>query len=468
MGERVMIVGGGSMGAGIAAVASQQYAVSLVEPDASVRRRAEQRAPGVTVCAEMTPDDDVVLAIEAVPERLELKRAVFAAMAKHYPRAVLATNTSSLSVAEIGAVSAPERTVGVHFFNPPEKMKLVEIVNTPASDAHAVDAARAFAERIGKTAILTADTPGFVVNRVARPFYLQALRALEAGVASAEALDALARGAGFRMGPFELMDFIGLDVNLATTESLYARTGAARFRPAETQRALVARGMLGRKTGAGFYAYGDGAHALPSEMSAPLSDGVRVAVIGDGRIARELSLALGDRCTSLGDAPALVVIAGDDESDASEEIVARDAALSPACVLLADAYVTDLKRCRERMRVPSRLVGYGIIGSLADQQTIEIAVHDATGEASIVAARALFATVERASVVVKSVPGLFLGRTIGGIINEARTVVDEGVANAADVDLAMRLGTNYPRGPFAWAEEIGPGRVARLLTDQCR
>ena len=262
------------MGAGIAFVAAKAgYDVEIVEPQAAARERASleisrqgERSGDPTIGRRVTCTDaiparsDATLAIEAVSERFEIKRDVFAALAAALsPDALLATNTSSLSVGELAeGVPHPRRVLGLHFFNPPVRMQLVEIVRAPQTGDDALDRAFEIVERLGKTPVLTADTPGFIVNRVARPYYLQALRALERGVASVEELDALARAVGFRMGPFELMDLIGLDVNLATSESIYARTEARRFEPVELQRRMVAEGLLGRKTGAGFYAYRDG------------------------------------------------------------------------------------------------------------------------------------------------------------------------------------------------------------------
>ena len=190
-----------------------------------------------------------------MPERFDLKRDVLAALgAALSPEALIATNTSSLAVGELAAgVRNPERVVGLHFFNPPARMELVEVVCARQTGDAALDRAYDAVARMGKTAVLAADTPGFIVNRVARPYYLQALHALDRGVATIEELDALARGAGFRMGPFELMDFIGLDVNLATSESIYERTEAERFAPVDLQRRMVAEGLLGRKSGRGFY-----------------------------------------------------------------------------------------------------------------------------------------------------------------------------------------------------------------------
>nr|MDQ6931247.1 3-hydroxyacyl-CoA dehydrogenase NAD-binding domain-containing protein [Candidatus Eremiobacteraeota bacterium] len=233
--KRVMIVGAGTMGAGIAlAAAAGGFEVELVEVDAAVRERAlarmqkdaarisnPQALERITMRSSIAGAGAADLAIEAVPEDMTLKTRIFADLERKLgPAAILATNTSSLSVAEIAqGVGNPERVIGLHFFNPATAMKLVEIVTTRFTGAAVTAAAQAFVQAIGKTAVQAADTPGFIVNRVARPFYLQSLHALENEIAPVEDLDLLARGAGFKMGPFELMDLIGLDVNVATTQS---------------------------------------------------------------------------------------------------------------------------------------------------------------------------------------------------------------------------------------------------------
>lgn len=358
-------------------------------------------------------------------------------------------------------------------------MRLVEVVQTEQSTQEAIDRAFEFVERCGKTPVLAADTPGFIVNRVARPYYLQALRALERGVASVPELDALARSAGFRMGPFELMDLIGLDVNLATSESVYQRTEADRLEPSPTQRIMVAEGLLGRKTGQGFYSYANGkAERFEPEAAQvderPNSDEV-VAIVGFGVHAQELAELIGERYENLQviandemlddllPQSTIIIDAGDGATDRSEIILMLDASFEKECVIVADAYATNLSACAQRMRHGERLVGFGALGSVASQSAVEIVNSEEVSDDALELAQELFASIGKGAVLVEDVPGLFLGRTIGSIVNEAMIAVAQDVASPEDVDEAMMLGANYPAGPIAWGREIGGTRVRTIL-----
>jgi len=477
------------MGAGIAAVAARAGDdVVLIEPDAAARERARDlvanaagdRAGKVQYYEAIPATLEADLAIEAVTERLDVKRAVFADLAKALgPEALLATNTSSLSVSEIAeGMENPGRVLGLHFFNPPTVMKLVEIVRGDETSEDAVERARAVADRFGKTAVAAADTPGFIVNRVARPFYLQAMRAYDAGVGTFEELDLLARGAGFRMGPFELMDLIGLDVNLATSDSIYERTEAARLKPVDLQRDLVRAGKLGRKTGAGFYDYGQGNPVhddAPPSPPAEINKDEKILIIGFTNVAIELREALDkayahvnvcENPEAIEEMPqdaTIVIDAGDGVSDRGGFVAELESVFPPETVFLIDAYATDLAAISKRLRHPERVVGFGLLGSLARQNAIEIVDAEETSDDALEIAQEVFDSVGKRVVLLGDTPGLFLGRTIGSIVNEAVYAVQEEVATPDDVDLAMRLGTNYPLGPIAWGREIGADRIARIL-----
>lgn len=280
--SRIGILGAGTMGTGIAQLAALGgYETRIYDamPKAAIagairlgeafadnvsrnRWTDEEADEATNLVAPVEELEELLgcdLLIEAAPEDVELKRHLFtAAAAACGPETILATNTSSLRVADIAAgVPGPERMVGMHFFNPPTRMKLVEVVAAPASSERALAAVAEVAERMGRTPIRARDTPGFVANRLARPFALESLRMLGDGVADVERIDRIVRlGGGFRMGPFELIDLIGLDVNLSIARSFYRQGGEPeRWRPSPIQERLVEEGKLGRKSGEGYYAY---------------------------------------------------------------------------------------------------------------------------------------------------------------------------------------------------------------------
>lgn len=491
--SKIVVIGGGTMGAGIAFVAAAAgFEVDLVEPDNAAVDRAKQRIakdaqraelpdapPRVQYYGALQPTQaDAV--IEAVPERLDLKREIFAQMARTFDAGtLLATNTSSLAVSEIAeGIQHADRVLGLHFFNPPAAMKLVEIVHTNETSDEAIERAAAIVQRMGKTAVIAADTPGFIVNRVARPYYLQAMRAYEAGVAPLEDLDRLARGAGFRMGPFELVDLIGMDVNLATSESVYDRTGEDRFEPVAIQRRMVAQNRLGRKSGAGFYDYSQGVRkhddAAP-ERPSEINEDERIAIVGYAGLAAEMhdrlerayaNVELWEDEETLGQIPedtTIVFDVGDGASDRGSIIESLDAQLPAETIIFVDAYATDLHALAKRLKHPERIAGYGILSSLEHQRVVEIVDADETSDDALELAQDLFESIGRGVVLVEDSPGLFLGRTIGSIVNEAVYVVQDEIATPEDVDLAMRLGTNYPRGPIEWGQEIGGDHIRRIL-----
>jgi 3-hydroxybutyryl-CoA dehydrogenase len=493
--NRIAVVGAGTMGAGIAlAAACGGFDVDLIEIDAVMREgapermsRDAQRLQRTDALARIRVADAISqigaaeIAIEAVPEDLMLKQRVFVDLERQLSeRAILATNTSSLSVGDVAdALADPSRLIGLHFFNPATAMKLVEVVRTDCTDDAVVEIGRAFVEAIGKTAVLAADTPGFIVNRVARPYYLQALRALERDVGNVEDLDSLARGIGFRMGPFELMDLIGLDVNLATSESIFERSGAQRLEPVALQREMVVKRLLGRKTGSGFYEYDGGASRRSDEEppnAPPQNEDEVVTLLGFGPVADAVAelLARGytrveriqndDELAGIDGRTTILFDVGDGVSDRSQTVVDLEPALSPQAVIFVDAYATPVGALGGRLRAPQRLVGYGILSSLEQQRTVEIVDAQPTDEDALAVAEELFAVLGKRTQLVGDSAALFLGRLVGSIVNEAVYAVQEGVASADDVDLAMRLGTNYPIGPVAWGKEIGGARISRILT----
>jgi 3-hydroxybutyryl-CoA dehydrogenase len=279
------IAGGGTMGAGIAQVAvTHGLTVALYDAVPAALERAVARVQmglgrgvargsltaeeAAAARARLHPSaalEDLAPApfvIEAIPEDLALKRALFRALEGLVTeQTILATNTSSLSITRIAAALAhPERVAGMHFFNPAPTLPLVEVIAGYHTGQGTLDTVTAMTRRLGKTPVLAKDTPGFIVNRVARPFYGEALRILDEGVEAAMIDRIMREVGGFKMGPFELMDLIGIDVNLAVTTAMYdAYYGEPRYRPHPLQQRMVDAGLLGRKTGRGFFEYDDGA-----------------------------------------------------------------------------------------------------------------------------------------------------------------------------------------------------------------
>jgi len=307
--SRVGVLGAGTMGRGIAQLAAlggyetvlYDVAPELAEGGAEALRAALDKgaergrwsvddakaaAARVETATKLDQLGDCGLIVEAAPEKLELKREIFTALAAAVgPEPVFASNTSSLRVTEIAAgVPDPERLVGMHFFNPPALMKLVEVVAAEQSSEAALAATTEVAERMGRTPIRAKDSPGFVANRLARPFSLESLRMLGDGVADAATIDRVVRlGGGFRMGPFELLDLIGLDVNLEIARSFFAQGGEPeRWRPSPIQEKLVAEGRFGRKSGHGYFEYGEGHEREPDPdlgIAAPTLDPEQLAKI---------------------------------------------------------------------------------------------------------------------------------------------------------------------------------------------
>jgi 3-hydroxybutyryl-CoA dehydrogenase len=312
---RLGVLGAGTMGAGIAQVAALAgVEVLLHDPLPGAVDKARDRVAGFLARRvekeELSPADrdaamgriqpqhhleDLAaaeLVVEAIPEDLELKRRAFRLLdAAASPRTLLATNTSSLSVARIASAAAtPERVLGMHFFNPVPLMALVEVIPGPMTDGAAVERGQAIARQLGKEPVVAADTPGFIVNRVARPFYLEAMRIVGEGAARVDEVDGAMRRIGFRMGPFELVDAIGLDVNFAVSNSVYEQAFfEPRYRPHPMQRALVDAGRLGRKSGGGFYEYTpEGARTAVWSGVEQRPDGPRVDHLGEELIAARI------------------------------------------------------------------------------------------------------------------------------------------------------------------------------------
>ena len=458
----VAVVGSGAMGAGIAQVAAQaghrvlMYDAKAGAADggrvsvlsglsrlvergnisAEVRDTIEGR---LSVATDLGDLKEAGLVVEAIVESLDIKRKLFSDLEEIVtPETILATNTSSLSITAIAAgLKRPERVAGLHFFNPAPIMALVEIVSGLASDAEVLNKLFDTASAWGKKPVRATSTPGFIVNRVARPFYAEGLRLLEEGAADAATIDAIMREAGgFRMGPFELMDLIGHDVNFAVTKSVFeAYFQDPRFRPSLTQQELVAAGWLGRKSDRGFYEYGPSASkAAPKNVDAgPVPTEVTIeGDIGPAESLRELIKAANipvRETFGLG-----IIRVNGAKLALSDGRTATDR--------IADVQTHDL-------------VLFDLALDYRSAERIAIAPSDQTPGNSVSAAAGLFQALGKSVSLVDDVPGLVVLRTVAMLANEAADAALHRVASPADIDRAMTFGVNYPRGPLAWADSVG-------------
>lgn len=390
------------------------------------------------------------LVLEAIVEDLEAKRALFRDVEKIAgSQTIFATNTSSLSITAMGAaLTHPERLAGMHFFNPAAVMPLVEIVCGALTSPAVVDTLCATALRWGKTPVRARSTPGFIVNRVARPFYAEALRLLEEQAASCATIDAVFREAGaFRMGPFELMDLIGNDVNYAVTRSVFdAFYGHARFTPSNLQLELVQSGLLGRKSGRGFYIYEAGKPVGAPRTAEHAGAPSNIQVYG-GTPAAE---ALAERLASFGV-----------KFERFNAHADRRLAECGGCVV----YRTDGRTATMRAET-SGIRNTAVIDLCFDDRTatrIAVAAADRAEPHAIIAATSLLQSAGYAVSIVDDVPGLIAMRSVATLANAAADAVNQGVCTAADLDLAMCKGMNCPRGPLEWADAIGIDAILEVL-----
>ncbi|MDB4897313.1 MAG: 3-hydroxyacyl-CoA dehydrogenase [Firmicutes bacterium] len=408
---------------------------------------------------------DVDFVIEAAPEVLELKKRIFAELDETCgPNVVLATNTSSLSVTEIGAMTGRQALVaGMHFFNPVPVMKLVEVVSGARTSPEAAERTSELARLLGKTPVQAKDTPGFIVNRIARPFPGEALRILGENVAGIRQIDRAAKlAAGFRMGPFELMDLVGMDINFAVNKSVFEQFFCEpRFRPHPLQAQMVKANLLGRKTGAGWYRYAadqitDGPEGTKFYgKPGPRVAGITTVFVDEDQAMADLVAAAGYTLNRSSDDADVVMLSAWSQP---RPVPCRDQAL-----VLVDASCESVTAAASRFDRPEQVAGYGGLPSVADRQLVEIAVGIRTETATWQRAALFFQSLGREIEVIHDGPALIAPRLIACLVNEAAYALMEGVATVADIDTAMKLGLNYPHGPLEWADKIGPGTVLRIL-----
>jgi 3-hydroxybutyryl-CoA dehydrogenase len=496
--EVVGVVGAGTMGAGIAQLAATAGARTLLHdpvPEAlargleGIRRRlareaergrlsedeARAAADRLEAVAEVEALAPCGLVIEAAPERLELKRDLFAKLAGIVaPDAILASNTSSLSVTAIAAgVPGPERVVGMHFFNPPPVMKLVEVVAGDATSRAAVERARAAGEAMGRHPIEAADVAGFLVNRCNRPFGLEALRLVQERIATPEQVDRICRlGGGFLMGPFELMDLVGIDVGFEISKSFYAQSfGEPRWRPSPLAERMAAAGRHGRKTGRGWYEYpANGGRHRPEDPEPPRAGGGdgAVAVIGGGPLAEELRTLARDSGFEVRGAGATLVV--DCEPGSGGAAAAPDGsgsaggeAAAPGSGAAAPGGPPRVVLCAAAPLAAIDAEAVGCYAAPPLGALVELTRGPRTAPAAASAAERFFAALGRHVEWVGDAPGLVLGRIVCQLVNEACFALGEGVGSASDIDAGMVLGLNHPRGPIEWGDAIGPAAVLAVL-----
>lgn len=454
----VGVIGAGTMGAGIAEVAAAAgHPVRLFDSRGGAasdaiagmgkrlsrdvekgRTTKEQRDSLLARLESVERLEDLAscaLIIEAIVEDLDAKRQLFCALESLVAEdAIFATNTSSISVTAIGAaLNRPARLIGMHFFNPAPRMALVEVISGLASGADVTDTIMATATAWGKEAVRARSTPGFIVNRVARPFYAEALRALGEGATDVPTIDAVMKGCGgFRMGPFELMDLIGNDVNAAVTQTVYdAFNQDRRFEPSLIQREMVAAQRLGRKSSQGFFDYREGA-ANPLPATAETGNiPAAVKVYGD-----------------LGAADALLALAG----DAGLTIERRTAqfpgdgwiSVGAATLALSDGR-SATQRAAQGLE---NLVHFDLALDFRTAGCIALAPADGCDAAALADAVGFFQALGKQVSVIDDYPGMLVLRTVCMLANVGIDAVHQQVCDAAAVDIAMEKGVNYPKGPL--------------------
>jgi 3-hydroxybutyryl-CoA dehydrogenase len=465
----VAVVGTGTMGQGIAQVAlvaghpvrlydavpgrAREAAAAigarldrLVEKDRLTGAERDAARARLLAAGSLAELADCALVVEAVLESLEVKQQLFRELEDIVGEdCLLATNTSSLSVTAIGgALRGPGRFVGLHFFNPAPLLPLVEVVSGFATDVTSATRAYETARAWGKTPVACADTPGFIVNRIARPFYAEAFAVYEAQAADPATIDAVLReSGGFRMGAFQLTDLIGQDVNESVTRSVWESFFQdVRFTPSLAQRRLVESGRLGRKSGRGWYDYADGAERPEPHTAEKAQAPSYVVAEGDLRPASELLV--------------LIREAGIGVREEDEDHGTRLVLPSGGQLVLADGQTSVEFR---------DVVYFDLALDYRRATRIALSASQDTSAQTLAEATGLFQALGKDVSVIGDVPGMIVARTVARIIDLAHDAVAKGVATEEDIDTAMRLGVNYPLGPFEWSRRLGRGWAYDVLDD---
>ena len=466
----VGIVGAGAMGRGIAQIAAQagsQVWLLDVQPGAAAaaqtsivvqwQRLADKgrldvhqvavHSARLHVAASVADLAQCDLVVEAIAERLDAKQALLASLeAVLAPDAVLASNTSSLSITALGAgLQRPERLAGFHFFNPVPLMKVVEVVAGLRTAPEVCKTLSNYARQMGHTPVQAQDTPGFIVNHAGRGYGTEALRILGEGVADVATIDRILRDqVGFKLGPFELMDLTGLDVSHPVMESIYHQYyEEPRFRPSPITAQRLAGGMLGKKTSAGFYRYEGGVAQLPPEPPVPQVDRMPPVWVSP-RAARRAELY-----QLLKDLDATI------ETGTSP---------SPAALTLVAPLGFDVTTVAVVERLdPARTIGIDLLIDDAATRRRVLATNPATRTDMRDAAHALFARDGKAVSVIRDSGGFVTQRVVAHIVNIASDICQQGICSPQDLETAVTLGLGYPLGPLAMGNRWGPTNVLEVL-----
>lgn len=504
--REVAVVGLGTMGAGIAEVfARAGLQVTAVEADPgalskgmSILDRSLRKAISrgrmtqdeyAEIAARVTPGPGIAslagadLVIEVVPEQMAIKHAVIAELDQVLrPSAIIATNTSSLSVTTIAAGSAhPGRVVGMHFFNPAPVMRLVEVVTTVLTEPGVADAVTSFAARLGKTPVRVTDRAGFVANALLLPYLNHAARLVEVGYASRDDIDlAVTAGIGLPMGPLALLDLIGLDTSVAILEVLGHELGGSRYVPAPLLRRLTDAGRTGRKSGAGFYEYGErgagGATGSPSEGNAELPAAPGTVTLIDPAVAEPVSAAHSDRAADLASLIAAAGISVTRNPAHPSDLVII--AIGPEGGVLAPATAASRAADAVGLHLPLPGLGSNGLGQVAGTQRAatsaaagadppaglaELVPNPFTSDAAVATARALVARLGLRAIRSADRPGLLVSALLYAHLRDAVAMIADGYATPDGVDTAMTLGCGYPRGPMRLLADAGPDEAMGVL-----
>lgn len=487
IGTPVGVIGAGTMGEGIAQVLLVAgYHVSLYDQSLdsansaikSIHKRLERLVEKgilgeesknecltkLKVVDNLKSFSDAVMVVEAIIENLTIKQELFKQLESITSEStIFATNTSSISITAIGSsLKRPERLAGWHFFNPAPLMALVEVVTGLATSKEVAESLYDTALFCGKTPVYAKSTPGFIVNRVARPFYAESLRVLLETNESIPLLDKLIREVGsFKMGPFELMDLIGNDVNYSVTESVWnAYYNDARFTPSLIQKEYVDAGYYGRKTGRGFYHYDSGKKVIADEPTYVLSGSNIAAFQSDKTV-----ISLNTQSVFYEVWHGLLNNAGikvDDTEDLDRSLLMTVDGI--ACYITNGSTAAEIAYKTKSKTV----VLFDLALDYTHIKTLAVARNKGGSDADFLKVIGLLRSLGIQAIQIADTPGLLVMRTVAMLVNEAADVVNQGVSAIADVDVAMRLGVGYPEGPLKWADNIGINHIYLVLSNLYR